>query len=417
MSMKKVRIVFPDLNGCLRGKILPEDQFNQNKNIRIPRSVLSQDIEGEEADVLEEFSPSYHDKDLLVVPDESTLFESPHANDMKSVMADAREQDNTDHPVAPRTILKRAVAELAELGYEMKIASEIEFYLTDLERNLMLYSDIDMPFGDVNSIDSLNDFIAELETATKAIGLTTESILNEAGAGQLEITYGAMDPLNMADKTTFFKQAVRDIAKKHGMGATFLAKPDVNNVSSSQHMHMSLWKDGAQVSADDKSILNAMIAGQARYAHDSFALYCPNPNSFRRYVLGKQYVSERPDWGDDNRRSSLRVTGDEGNTHIENRIPGADANIYLVSAAIIFASIEGIKANLTLESPEVVEASNIEFPMSMNDAINLFENSDFIVEHFGKDFTTLYAGIKHEELLRFSEQITDWERQTFGKQV
>ena len=211
--MKKVRILFPDLNGCLRGKIIPEDQYKSGDNMRMPRSILAQDIEGDETTALEEFSPSYQDRDFLLVPDESTKFTTANSN-TTNIMADARNSDNTDHPVAPRTVLKDAIAKLAEQGYEMQAASELEFYLTDRNGHLMAYSELDMPYGDVNSVQALELFLDELHEAVKSIGLDVESILNEAGVGQFEVTYKPLDPLSMADKTTFFKQTVRDLARR-----------------------------------------------------------------------------------------------------------------------------------------------------------------------------------------------------------
>lgn len=415
--MNKVRILFPDMNGCLRGKIVPEEQFNNAPVVRVPRSVLSQDIEGEESDALEEFSPRYHDRDLIVAVDESTKYTAPHQPSTINYMANAQEQDGKNHPVAPRSILQQAITALQDLGYTMRCSAEIEFYLTDKEGRLMTYSEYDLPFGDVNSLTALEAYITDLEAATNAIGLKTESILNEAGAGQLEITYNAQDPLSTADKISFFKLAAREVARKHGMGVSFLAKPDVHNVSSSQHIHFSLWSGETQVSASDGVLRESMLASLILRAHESFALYCPNPNSFRRYSLGKTYIASKPDWGEDNRRVSFRIAGNGDNVHIENRIPGADANIYLVLSCIIYACIEGIQNKLTLEDKGVAKAMKQTFPESLPHALQLFTKSDFIKNNLGEDFAILYDGIKHQEFVRFSEQITDWERKTFGRQV
>ncbi len=415
--MKYTRLVFTDLNGCLRGKYLPATIYNKDKSTRAARSVMAQDIEGEESEVLEEFAPDHHDRDIILVADESASYTSHLDPDVTTVMADYQEKDGTDHPIAPRTILKRSIEQLRSTGYDLKCATEIEFYLTSPELDILTNEPTDEPYGGINSINSIRPFLDDMQKITENIGLETEGILNEAGSGQFEITFQADNPLAMADKTMFFKQALRDTAKKHGKSVSFLAKHDVHNVSSSQHVHMSLWKNGKQASAEDPSLLESFIAGQVLHAHESFALYCPNPNSFRRYILGQTYVSWLPNHDEDNRRASFRISGDKGNQHLENRIPGADANVYLILAAAIFAGTEGITNSLTYEDAEVAKSASTTFPLSQDHALSLFESSKFIKNNFGEDFAKLYVGVKRQELTRFAEQITKWELQTFGRQV
>src|SRR5690606_5536889 len=223
-----------------------------------------------------------------------TKVEIPGSTTTTHVLADVAEPGKDELSISPRTILKNAQAALKKAGYEMKVATELEFYLTHADGSYFTSADIVRPYGDVNALQALDIVVDDILVATKSIGLTTESILNEAGPAQLEVNFEPLSPVEIADKTSLFKQSVRDVARRHGYGATFLAKPLVHDVSSSQHVHISLWKDGKNVFDEDEKILDAFLAGQVKYAHETFALMCPNPNSFRRYTLQQGYVPTHP---------------------------------------------------------------------------------------------------------------------------
>ncbi len=417
MANKQVRLVFADTNGAVKGKLIPATEYSEGKKFGMPRSVLIQDIEGEESHLVEGFTPESGDTDMFLVPDQSTHGPAPGNDDMDQVAVDLLDENDKPFPQAPRTVLKKVLESVSAMGYEAKVASELEFYITKPNGGLFDNRELEQPYGDINALDKLGGVLNQLVDGAAAVGLKPEAVLSESGPGQMEINVSPDEPLAMADRTLFFKQMVREVTRRAGNKATFLAKPFAEHSGSGYHLHLSLWKDGKNAFAEDPELLEAFSAGVVTFAHDTYALYAPNPNSYRRVSLSHGYVPDRPTWGENDRRVAFRFVGAGEQRRLENRIAGSDANPYLLIAATLAAGIKGVKDQLNFESAVVKQASQVPFVDSLPEAVNDLAGSEFAAEAFSPEFIAAFSAIKHVEWNKFQAQITHWEHDTYGSQV
>lgn len=233
----------------------------------------------------------------------------------------------------------------------------------------------------------------------------------------MEINFRPESPLEMADKTFMFKQMVREVTRAHGSLASFLAKPFVEHSGSGCHIHLSLWRDGQNIFANDPQVFESFVAGLSAYAHDIYALLAPNPNSYRRLQLSHGYVPNAPTWGDDDRRVALRFVGMGESRRVEQRVAGADGNPYLLLAAMIRAGLAGISEQLRFDSEKVIRAKEKSFVDNLPQAIEDLKTSDFARDAFGDRFVQAFCAVKSAEWRKFQAQITEWERTTYGSQV
>ena len=181
--MKYVRLAFADLNGAVKGKLVPADEYAADRRYGMPRSVLVQDIEGEESDSLKGFTPESGDTDMQLVPDQSTYCPAPGNDDMDQVVVDLHDEKTGLFPQSPRAVLKRASEALAAFGYEAKVASELEFYVTKPDGTLFDARELEQPYGDINALDKLNGLLNELVDGVAHVGLKPEAVLSESGPG------------------------------------------------------------------------------------------------------------------------------------------------------------------------------------------------------------------------------------------
>jgi glutamine synthetase len=213
------------------------------------------------------------------------------------------------------------------------------------------------------------------------------------------------------------RRVIKALARKHGLRATFMAKPFGHLAGNGMHVHCSLLDAQGNNAFDDgtgkgNELLRQAVAGCLAGMEDSVLLFAPNLNSYRRFQAGT-YAPLAPCWGYENRTVSVRVPADAPHaTRIEHRVPGADANPYLVIAAILSGMLHGIENKLQAPPPlegnayELLEPS---LPRYWPDALALFEKSDFIRNYFGKTFQHVYSVLKHQEMADFDCQVTPLE--------
>lgn len=410
--MKTYRLIFPDFNGACRGKLITEEHYSATGRFGMPRSVLTADIEGTEVKALPEFYISNGDEDMFLVPDESTLLSVPYQDDLEQVIVDLINKDGSTLEVAPRALLKQILSKYQEQGLEVRISSELEFYLLNPDGSTLTTAQLEMPYGDLNSLDRLHGFTQEVLELTRTLGLKPEMVLKESGAGQLEVTFSPTDALFMADRTLYYKQLVKDYARRHDMLANFMAKPFKDDAGSGGHVHVSIWKDGRNLMSDD-SFLAQFVAGQLRYMRALMAVFVPNPNSYRR-LSPDSYAAGVVNYGEEDRNVSVRIVGQDDNRHVEHRLAGADKNAYLVFAAILAAGLAGINNNWTPETPEVAAETGQNLPSSLAEALALLPETGHLL---GDDFVRIYSAIKRQELELFDKAEPGWELAAYGPQV
>jgi glutamine synthetase len=244
-------------------------------------------------------------------------------------------------------------------------------------------------------------------------GIPVEVAQGEGGVGQFEVTLAHAEPLEMADRHVVYKHGVKALAHRHGLAATFMAKPREGEAGSSCHIHLSLARDGeSALTAADGSLSQvgaAFVAGLVRFAPDFCLLYAPYANSYRRLQPGS-WAPANLTWGLDNRTVLVRVCGSANARRLEFRLPGADANPYLAIAALIAAGIAGVEQDLTpapATAGDGYAADAPRLPRELGEAVERFAASSVVADALGVPVRQHLAGLgAHERDIAWRE-VTD----------
>ncbi|WP_053142128.1 glutamine synthetase family protein [Erwinia billingiae] len=428
-----VDILLNDLNGVFRGKRIPFANLTKlEKGCYFPASVFAMDILGntvEEAGL----GQALGEPDNICIPVEGTLI--PSAADpqhLAQVLLTMRNQDGTPFDVEPRNVLNHLWQQLRNRGLFPVVAVELEFYLVDKKRDAEGFiqppcapgSDERNMQSQVYSVDNLDHFsevLSEIDTIAKQQGIPADGALAEASPGQFEINlHHTRNVLSACDHAIQLKRLVRQVAENHGMTATFMAKPYEEYAGSGMHVHISVLDaaDHNAFACDDGSnspLLKRALAGMIDLMPASMALLAPNVNAYRRF-LPDAFVPLQASWGHNNRTVALRIPcGDIDSHRIEYRVAGADANPYLVMAAILGGMLHGIDNQLPLP-PAITgnghEADGNPLPIRQSDALYEFEQSTPLQKLLGERFGFVWHSCKHHELMHFERLITateiDW---------
>ncbi|WP_455864888.1 glutamine synthetase family protein [Pantoea agglomerans] len=425
-----VDILLNDLNGVFRGKRIPFANLTKlEKGCYFPASVFAMDILGntvEEAGL----GQALGEPDNICIPVEGTLI--PSAADpqhLAQVLLTMRNQDGTPFDVEPRNVLNHLWQQLRNRGLFPVVAVELEFYLVDKKRDAEGFiqppcapgSDERNMQSQVYSVDNLDHFsevLSEIDTIAKQQGLPADGALAEASPGQFEINLNhTRNVLSACDHAIQLKRLVRQVAENHGMTATFMAKPYEEYAGSGMHVHISVLDaaDHNAFACDDGSnspLLKRALAGMIDLMPASMALLAPNVNAYRRF-LPDAFVPLQASWGHNNRTVALRIPcGDIDSHRIEYRVAGADANPYLVMAAILAGMLHGIDNQLPLP-PAITgnghEADGNPLPIRQSDALYEFEQSTPLQKLLGERFGFVWHSCKHHELMHFERLITSTE--------
>lgn len=431
-QITEIEAVVSDLTGIARGKIMPSNKFIAEKGIRLPESVLIQGVTGDYVaeDVYDQLVDSA-DVDMQLRPDPNAVFHVPWALEPTAmVIHDCYDKKGNLISLAPRAVLKKVLALYAEKGWQPVIAPELEFYLTQRTENPD--HPLQPPVGRSGraesgrqpfSIDAVNEYDPLFEDVydwCELQGLDIDTLIHEEGTAQMEINFRHGDALNLADQVFVFKRTVREAALKHGISATFMAKPIGHEPGSSMHLHQSvLDKDGNNIFADlEDGRLNPMlryyIGGLQYYVSEAMPLFAPNVNSYRRF-LSNASAPVNLAWGLDNRTVSLRIPeSSSNNRRIENRLPGADANPYLAFAGSLLCGYLGMVQHLEPTIPATGDAAfrsdDKRLPLNLEEALELMADSDALKAALGTLFVSAYVEVKRAEHQHFKQVISSWER-------
>ena len=429
----EIECLVPDLTGVARGKILPRGKFTEDRGMRLPESIIGLTVTGNwpDDDKLPELISDI-DRDMHLEPDPSTVRPVPWATDPTAqVIHDCRFRDGDEVDYAPRTVLRRILQLYRERGWEPVVAPEIEFYL--VARNTDPDQPLRPPLGRSGraetsrqhySIDAVNEFdplFEDIYDCCDAMGLDIDALVHEVGAGQMEINFLHGDALELADKVFFFKRTLREVALRHQMFATFMAKPMAGQPGSAMHLHQSVLDRGARrnlFSAADGSASPQFlhyIGGLQKYLPHVMALFAPYVNSYRR-LAGGDAAPTNAEWGSDNRTVGLRVpSADAPNRRLENRVIGADANPYVAFAASLACGYLGmlgqIEALPEMQSNAGAQSHAIELPQSLPEALRLLGAPPELEQVLGRRFCGIYRAVKTSEYAEFMTVISSWERE------
>lgn len=430
-GIQEVECMVPDMNGVIRGKVLPAQKFLKSiksGSLRIASSILVVTVTG---DYPEDTSVApYSDPDVVLVPDCRTLRLMPGSRiPTAMVITDTYDNDGDPIEISPRQVLKKVLKLYADKGWRPIVAPELEFFLTSVntDPDLPLQPPIGRsgraetasePYG-MEAINEYEDIIEQIYDYAEKAGLDIDTMIHEAGAAQLEINFNHGDPLEQADQALLFKRIVRQVALQHNVYATFMAKPMENQPGSAMHIHQSV------VSVDsgrnlfstpngrDSALFKSHVAGLQRLLPQVAPLFAPNVNSFRR--MRPQFDAPiNVQWGVDNRSCGLRVPiSDPQNRRIENRLPGADANPYLSIAASLVCGyigmVERMQPRAQVEGSAYRMARTL--PRNLYEALDRFSHAKLVRKYLGEDFFEAFYAIKYSELDAYQAVISSWERE------
>ena len=426
-KIEEVEALVPDMAGVARGKFMPARTFAAQGGMKLPSSVFIQTVTG---DYAEDKVVGDLDRDLNAVPDLDTLRIVPWATDPSAcVIHDCYFPSGEPVDYAPRQLLRSILGLYAEKGWRPEVAPEVEFYL--VQRNIDPDYPLEPPVGrsgrqesvrspfSMDAIDEFEPLINDVYDYCDAQTLMVDNLVHEAGTAQLEINFQHGDALALSDQVFMFKRIVREVAQRHGVYATFMAKPMQAEPGSSMHWHISVVEEGAGgnlFSAEDGSETPAFrhfIGGLQHYLPDLHLLCAPYVNSYRRIA---RYMAApiNLQWGYDNRTVGLRVPYSAPlSRRVENRLAGADANPYLAIAATLAAGYLGVVEQLEPRAPETGNAYKLplELPRNLDIALSRFEASEAAAKALGERFVHVYAAIKQREFERYFEVISPWERE------
>jgi glutamine synthetase len=411
----------------LRGKSVRREELARifESGRQVAGSILGLDITGEDVDETGLVWDT-GDADMCARPLKGTLVRAPWlAAPTGQLLLTMFDGQGAPAPADPRHALVRVVDRIARQGFTPVVACEIEFYLLREEAGGRL-----VPAGggraserqkiDAYSLQRLDDLaplFADVYAAARAQGLPAETLMSEYSPGQFEITLQhRADALRAVDEAVMFKRLLRGVAQKHGLIACFMAKPFTGRAGSGLHVHVSLNDDAGNnlFASDDLAgtpLLRNAIGGMKATMAESLAVFAPNANSYRRFV-SKSYAPIAPIWGINNRSVSLRVpAGPPSSRHIEHRICGADANLYLATAAVLGAAAQGIEQKLDpgppVEGNGYAQAGERTLPGSWREALAAAEGSTFLRDTLGAEFMKIFLAIKQQECARFSAEVSE----------
>jgi glutamine synthetase len=313
-------------------------------------------------------------------------------------------------------MLRHAVAELGDLGYEAWVAPELEFYLCTedwqpVSRDHRCWS---MTRG-----DEAEPVIGEIRAMLLAAGVPVESSQTEGGPGQFEINVGPASPLDAADNAALLKYVVKLVARRHDLRATFMPMPFQGEEGSGHHLHESLRRSGhgENVFATDDAVFDAYLAGVLEHMPDLTAVNLPGVNAYKR-LKDYTFAPNRVSWGHDNRSVAVRIpSGDQAARRLEIRTASADANPYLIVATTLSSGADGIARGLTPPKPThgdaYLDGSLERLPATLGEAVGRFERSAFCRAHLGDLFVDTYALVCRGEETAYQDHVSGWERERY----
>jgi len=425
--LDEVECIVADIAGVARGKAMPASKFAYQDRFYLPNSIFLQTITGEWAD-----NPmgAFTEPDMVLTPDWSTTSAAPWTADITlQVIHDVFDQNGEPMPVAPRNVLKRIVRLYEAEGWKPIVAPEMEFFL--VARNLDPNQPIIPPMGrsgrraaakqaySMSAVDEYGPVIDDIYDFAEAQGFEIDGILQEGGAGQVEINLAHGDPVALADQIFYFKRLIREAALRHDCFATFMAKPIEGEPGSAMHIHQSVIdaKTGQNIFSNpdggESENFLYFIAGMQKHLPAVVALLAPYVNSYRRYV--PDFAAPiNIEWGRDNRTTGLRVPiSDPNGRRLENRLAGMDCNPYLGLAASMVCGYLGLKEKRMPRAECQGDAymGETDLPFNLGDALDLFSDSPPVREALGIEFCTVYEAVKRNEYKEFLQVISPWERE------
>ncbi len=433
----KIKVAIVDVDGILRGKFMHRDKFISaiESGFGFCSVVFGWDMADGAYDnniVLTGWHTGYGDLEATI--DLDTYRNIPWEEDTPFFLADFGGGPNPPLEICPRSLLKQTIKQAKDLGYAPMFSQEFEWFnfretpSTLQDKNFQNLQPLTPGmFGySLLRMSENSDYFQDLFELLESFKIPLEGLHTETGPGVTEAAIQFSDILESADRAALFKSAVKEIAGKHGIIASFMAKQTSALPGCSGHIHQSLWNDSKKINlfydADSKDrmsgLMKSYIAGQLHCLPEILPLLAPTINSYKRLVEGA-WAPTTLTWGHDNRTTALRIlTTGKKSTRIEHRVVGSDVNPYLAMTACLASGLYGIKHNLKLEVPPTMgngykDLNNGVLPANLMEASNRMKNSKIARELFGPAFVDHFTKTREWEWTRFAAEVTDWETKRY----
>ena len=422
-GVRTVRFELPDMHGGSRSKLIPIDHVESyaESGLNMYGGAAVLDIDSPRVPELLPASVAASG-DLRARPARATGARVRGGPDTARLICDAFWQDGSPLAASPRQVFARVLERCRAHGLEPLVGIEPEFYLLDGETRQPLFDGYHI-FNTVrNNWVPLIDRILR-ESAAFGIDIITA---NCEYAGSLwESNYPPGAGRAGPDQVFSFRNAVKELAHLEGYIATFMSKPFSDGAGSGAHNHIGLIdreSGGNAMAGDDpetglSTLGRQFMAGQLHYARSVYAILAPTLNCMKRrrtHTFSPTNVS----WGTEDRSALVRIKGGSAaSRHVENRAPTGMSNPYLVSAALLGAGLLGIERGLELgpaaTPPAEEDPTLAQLPRTVEESLELLEADGDVVELLGSEFVTAFAAMRRYELSRFTDHVTDWEREEY----
>ncbi|MFW6264647.1 MAG: type I glutamate--ammonia ligase [Bacillota bacterium] len=420
-NVKFIRMQFTDILGTVKNVAITVEQLENalNNNIMFDGSSIDGFTRIQESDMY-----------LKADPNTFTIFpwRPEEGGRVARLICDVYTPDGEEFIGDPRNVLKNSLAEASEMGYEMFVGPEPEFFLFKKDEfgNPTTIPHDDAGYFDLGPIDKGENTRRDIVLALEEMGFEVEASHHEVAPGQHEIDFKYKDALSTADNIATFKFVTKSLAQTNGLFATFMPKPIFGENGSGMHVHQSLYKDGENAFYDESDELGLSqtayyyIGGLLKHAKAIAAITNPSINSYKRLVPGYEapvYLA----WSSSNRSALIRIPAARGNgTRLELRNPDPSANPYLAIAVMLKAGLDGIKNQI--EPPAEVleniydmtddrksELSIDSLPANIMEAICELEKDDVIKDALGSHIYEHFITAKKIEWDLYRTQVHQWE--------
>jgi glutamine synthetase len=421
--VRLIRVLYPDLHGVARGKDVPIAEFDhvRDKGLSFCAAVMGTDLRHTPVLGADEGYP-----DLIARPDMTTMTTLPWEPGVASCLANLEPPEGGRPIPDPRGAVRRVVEELRAIGLDPLVGPELEFFLVrrDPAATHGIRRRVDRP-SMVYTVGPQADpggVVREITEALAQLGLEVLAFNHEFMNSQYEINLRHTDALRAADRAFRLKAAVKDIAARHGLVATFMGKPFNDQGGSGTHLHISVNRDehnAFDAPGDEHGVsaeLRAFTAGLLAHAAGLMAFLNPTINAYRR-IQPDSLAPTHANWGCDNRSTLVRIPPERGDaTRIEIRVADGAANPYLAIAAVLSAGAHGVREGLRPPPPVDGDAYRADrkligpaLPVSLDAALGALERDTVLHRMLGPQIVETFLAVKRFELERYRAWVSDWE--------
>ena len=414
-NVEEVIVEFPDIDGIARSKRVDADYFLKNLESGFSMNMLLLGVSSM-TDVPEGtgLGESLNFADGTIDPVPETFRLVPWREHTARVLCTYTFRGEPAGAYT-RDLLARVLDDAPPL--EFGVGAELEFHLlseTDDGLEPLTDGSHECVTRATEAADAVSD---RLRSWCNAMDVPLQVLMHEYGAGQFEALFEHGGPMRTADRAFTFRELVKRAADAEGLTGTFMAVPFTGASANGFHLHVSAFDGEENAFADGEELSatgRAFVGGLLEHADALVALGCPTINSFKRFTPGSFSPYTRS-WGYNNRTAAVRIP-ESGPLRIENRIPGADANPYLVVAATLAAGAHGVREGIDPGDPVDGDAAGQRPPLedAPEVALRALETDDVLTEALGEAFVRAYTAVKRHERRTFNDHVTDWEQRYLG---